>query len=128
MYIEKQMSSRKLYIRLNSNGLYVLNNESASGKTYLAKLLSALDGEFSVTYNEVKGILDANITEAFSGKYKIVMFDRFDMYCTQELYDKCVRYSKDMVILLDLKCYFAYCKVVPRPAQVILDSEVIALV
>ena len=70
MYIEKQMSSRKLYIRLNSNGLYVLNNESASGKTYLAKLLSALDGAFSVTYNEVKGILDANITEAFSGKYK----------------------------------------------------------
>ena len=128
MYIDKQMSSRRIHIDLISNGLYVLDNESATGKTYLAKLLSALDVAFSITYNEVQSILDANIEEAFSGKYKIVMFDRFDLYCTQELYDKCVKYSEDMVILLDLKDYYSYCKVAPRPAQVVLERDVIAVV
>lgn len=128
MYVNKQMSSRRLCINLSSNGLYVLDNESASGKTYLAKLLSALDNAFSVTYNEVESILNASITEAFSGKYELIMFDRFDMYCTQELYDECVLHSRDMIILLDLKNYFEYCGVVPRPAQVILENEVITVI
>ena len=128
MYIDKQMSSRRLHIDLQNNDLYTLGNLSATGKSYLASLLPSLDKAYVVNYNKSSDVLNAEIEEALSGKYELVLFDRCDIYMTLALYKRCLKCAKHMVILLDLKNFFAYSKIVPRPAQIILSEEVLSVI
>lgn len=90
------------------NGIYIFDNESATGKTRLCKVLKTYQiyGEpvASFTYhdillgNQVEKILIPN-------KYKVILLDRYDLYGVgpTDLFDKC---AENSIILIDCKGEF----------------------
>ena len=128
MYINKQMSSRRLHIDIRENGLYSFDDQTATGKTYLVNLMQGMNEVYVVTYSSTESVLNAQIDEALSDKYKLVIFDRCDLYMTQNLYDKLLSKSNDMIILLDLKNFYEFTNVAPWPVQVILRDEEIFVI
>lgn len=89
------------------NGIYIFNNESATGKTRLCKRLKDLKayGEpvDSFTYNDLlRGIrLDSVLTPV----NKVILLDRYDLYKTEgyDLINKC---ADNSIILIDCKTPF----------------------
>lgn len=87
------------------NGIYILNNQSATGKTRLCKQLDRYraygEAVASYTYNDyLKGLPIETVL--IPGKFKVIMIDRYDMYegIGIELMKQCM---KDSVILVDCK-------------------------
>lgn len=94
----------KIKINLES-GIYVFDNESATGKTRLAKMLAEYQayGEpvISYTYNDyLKGISLNNMIK--NKKYEVIMLDRYDLY-NGEYSDIIREFSKDTIVLMDCK-------------------------
>lgn len=87
-------------IRLDP-GVYCMGTTSGTGKTYIAKKLK----EMSTVCNVMSYTLtDVNKPESvLNNSYDILMFDRADMYMTEELLDKILIDRKSKVVLLDLK-------------------------
>jgi hypothetical protein len=97
----------KIDIQLN-NGVYIFDNESATGKTRLAKLLLEYQSYgqpvSSYTFSDIS--LGRPIEAALdSDKFKVIMLDRYDMYngVGKKLIDKC---RKNSIILIDCKHNF----------------------
>lgn len=88
-----------------SNGVYIFNNESATGKTRLLKLLKQYRtvGEkvAGYTYSDKQAGLPPE--SCFRDNPEVVMFDRYDMY--KGYADKIIeKHCRDSIILIDLKC------------------------
>lgn len=86
-------------------GIYVFDNQSATGKTRLAKLLSEYQAYkepvVSYTYNDkLKGI---SLTDYLKGnEYKVILLDRYDLY-NGDYAETIMQYSNEAVILIDCK-------------------------
>ena len=99
--------SVKIAINLE-NGIYVFDNESATGKTRLCKLLKEYQayGEAVASYTYNDKLLGHPISEVLNpSKFKVVILDRYDLYegDGKELINEC---AKSMVILVDCKDKF----------------------
>ena len=86
-------------------GIYVFDNQSATGKTRLAKLFSKYQayGEpvASYTYNDkLKGLSLLDLLK--NNKYEVILLDRYDLY-NGEYTDAIEKYSKEAVVLIDCK-------------------------
>ena len=97
----------KIMINLE-NGIYVFDNESATGKTRLCKLLREYQayGEKVASYTYNDKLLGVPINEVLEPtKYKVIMLDRYDLYegYGKEFINKC---ASDAIILVDCKDKF----------------------
>ena len=97
-------SDRDIRIDLDV-GVYMFDNESATGKTFLYKMLNNLVSRKDIvclTYSTSKYI--SNLYDIVSDKTKLILLDRYDMY--SEKYQDTIReYSNKAVILLDCKVF-----------------------
>lgn len=87
------------------NGVYRMQSESSIGKTYLSKTLDSYNelGEpvYCITYKDTKD-KNINITLENLLKYKVIMFDRYDMY--SNFYHNIIReLCNRSIVLLDSK-------------------------
>lgn len=99
----------KLAINLE-NGVYLLNAESATGKTRLCKELRnqylKFGDVYSVTYHSLK---PDKIQLSSQGDFKVIMFDRFDLYSQDaEVKDLILKYCEQSIILIDCKNNFSF--------------------
>lgn len=87
-----------------SNGVYIMDNVSANGKTRLAKKLQELhDYGEPVDAYIFRGTFDKErFKQALCEKNKLVVLDRYDMYKGEykEIIDRC---AQNAVILVDAK-------------------------
>lgn len=86
-------------------GIYVFDNQSATGKTRLAKLLSEYhaykEPVVSYTYNDkLKGISLADYLK--DNEPKVILLDRYDLY-NGDYAETIMEYSNESVILIDCK-------------------------
>lgn len=86
------------------NGVYAFDSESATGKTFLYKLLTSYkqlnDNVITISYNNV----DADIIDMLSGSAnKIILADRYDLYCENDLSLALFSAGKSNIVLLDIK-------------------------
>lgn len=97
----------KIYINLE-NGVYIFDDESATGKSRLCSLMKEYRGNgrldiFGYTYIDR---YDISFEQVFNkGKTKVVLLDRYDMYLG-EAAEWISKYKNDMVILIDCKGEF----------------------
>ena len=87
------------------NGIYLFNNESATGKTrlYMELKKNQKYGESVVSYSYDDYLLNIPIeTIVIPNKYKVVMLDRYDMYngIGKDLISACV---DNTIVLIDCK-------------------------
>lgn len=90
------------------NGIYVFDNESATGKTRLCKLLREYQayGEKVASYTYNDKLIGVPITEILvPNKYEVILLDRYDLYegYGKELINKC---AENTIILVDCKDKF----------------------
>lgn len=90
------------------NGIYLFDNESATGKTRLCKLLREYQvyGEKVASYTFNDKLLGIPIHEILvPDKYKVIMLDRYDLYegYGKELINVC---AENTIILIDCKDKF----------------------
>ena len=90
------------------NGLYVFDNQSATGKTRLCKEIREHQkyGEPLASYTYDDFLLGIQIESVLiPGKYKVIMLDRYDMYegVGAELIREC---ANDSIVLVDCKWNF----------------------
>lgn len=98
-----RLACNKPVVNINlKNGVYVLDNESSTGKTYLLGILKTLSvGEpvIGFTYSDYKS---GNILEASIRGRELIMFDRYDRY--KNNYIDIINEMRDSaIILLDCK-------------------------
>lgn len=104
-----EIDSYAVKIKINlENGIYVFDNESATGKTRLCKLLKEYQayGEAVASYTYNDKLLGRSISEIFiPDKYKVILLDRYDLYEGEgrELINEC---AKNTIILVDCKDKF----------------------
>lgn len=96
----------KMNVRINLNpGIYRFGNESASGKTYMYKLLTSLSnrkdilGVSASNYHVFKNSIEELINNF---NVQLVIFDRYDMY-SEYFEDVMLKYSSEIVFLIDCK-------------------------
>lgn len=90
-----------------NNGIYIFDDETATGKTRLCKYLKKLRayGEpvNSLTYNDI--LSGTTIESIFEPNIKLVMLDRYDMYNNRG--HEIIKKMKDScIILIDCKKSF----------------------
>lgn len=88
-------------IKINDIGIYFLDEDGGTGKTYLFKSLKkllSLYKSYLITY-------DSNNVVKFgdSNNCNIIFYDRLDMYISDMIVKDIVDYSKKCIVLLDLK-------------------------
>lgn len=84
------------------NGVYVFNDESASGKTYLLYMLNKMSNADSVIGFTYTDSLSNSINmEKCIGRH-IIMFDRYDMY-RNKYADIIKKLKNSSIILIDCK-------------------------
>lgn len=90
---------------LLDNGVYIFNNMSSTGKTYLYNTISMYLGDkdinvFGLTYTEYqKGL---TLDKALKDKAKLVVVDRYDMY-KGEFDAEIEELGKTGIVLVDCK-------------------------
>lgn len=85
-------------------GVYVFDNESATGKTRLCNLLKKYRafGEPVAAYTYDDMLIDIPITNVLvPGKFQLIMLDRYDMYAgNEDLIQAC---GENAIVLIDCK-------------------------
>ena len=94
-------------IEIESNGVYFLEQEGGIGKTYLCKLFARLRALgkpcLGVTYDKFL-CAEEFVRNALRQQYtQIILFDRFDLYCSKENLSFINSLAKEYIILLALK-------------------------
>lgn len=96
---------RKIDIQLDS-GIYIFEYMSATGKTFLSKLLHQYRtiGEPVASYTYADFCIDTKLENILvPGRYKVVVIDRYDMYHSEEFEQLMYKCAKDTIILVDCK-------------------------
>ena len=97
------LCGKEINIRLKP-GIYLCEAESATGKTYLYKMLLGLHSHpevICITYDTVELIADFE-TLLISRKAKLVILDRYDMYAGR-FDDTIEKYRDDIIFIIDYK-------------------------
>lgn len=95
---------RSITFNLNTNGIYVLDQDGASGKSYLRKLM--YENRFNnpeymtMTYSEDMDI-DSTVEKILEFNGEFIMMDRVDLYADDKLLNAIV--NKNAKVLVDLK-------------------------
>lgn len=119
----------EIKINITEPGVYCLGFDGATGKSYLYSMVEAYCKQsmstdiLAITYDS--RINSAAITarlESFNGK--IILLDRFDLYCTDDIIDSLVR-KVNSVVLLDLKSDIIWRKLPVKFAKVHMQRNVI---
>lgn len=86
------------------NGVYVFDDYSSTGKTWLSNTLKELStyGEPVNSYSYRDYVNGVDITDVLNKKYKVVMLDRYNLY-NGYAKDMIKSLADSMVILLDCK-------------------------
>lgn len=92
------------------NGLYILGTNSSTGKSYLCNLLKSYEYEsddvIAVTYNDINGL---NRLKSLGDNAKVILLDRFNLYYSEELFQKVKKLAENSIVLLDFKNpFFSY--------------------
>lgn len=86
-------------------GVYIMDNESATGKTYLYKLINAANasGEkvLALTYNEVMTYSNVVCDLLGREKYNFIMLDRYDLYASNDILN--LVHTLGCPVLIDFK-------------------------
>ena len=130
MILEKNMSDVILDINIADTGLFILPDDSSTGKTYLTKLLSHLDSNdvLVVTYDKDKDIMNLKLNKALnSDTVKLICMDRADLYITNDLLNQIQNKAKNCTILIDLKNYESYKVYIKGVACILLTEERLSL-
>lgn len=104
-----RLDSYSVEIIINlENGIYVFDNESATGKTRLCKLFKEYQayGEAIASYTYNDKLLGYPISKVLiPNKYKVILLDRYDLYegDGKEFINKC---ANNTIILIDCKDKF----------------------
>ena len=107
-------------------GIYVFDNESATGKTRLCKILREYQayGERVASYTYNDKLLGIPIEEILvPEKYEVILLDRYDLYegYGKELINKC---AKNTIVLVDCKDKFTvtneedWCSIELKPHKI----------
>lgn len=105
MYVITKYSP-EIYIELE-NGIYIFDNESATGKTRLSKFFKKLKayGEpvDSFTYDDL--LRGESLEKVLHSANRVILLDRYDLYKEKghDLINACAR---DSIILIDCKTAF----------------------
>lgn len=96
-----------IQIEIDRPGVYQLDGDSATGKTYLFKLLrgvnkaSSMDKVITYTYDDKW--LGVKLDELARGKeLELVVIDRYDMFLNEYL-DEINELGKEAIVLIDSK-------------------------
>lgn len=96
----------EIHINLE-NGIYIFDNESATGKTRLSKFLKKLKayGEpvDSFTYDDL--LRGESLAKVLIPENKVILLDRYDLY-KEKGHDLINRCAADSIILIDCKAPF----------------------
>lgn len=97
----------KITVNLD-NGLYVFDNESASGKSRLCALLKKyrVYGEPVAGYTYADFVNGLDIGTVLRDGYKLVLIDRYDMYLNHAI-DRLEAFARSSIVLVDCKYGFA---------------------
>ena len=112
----------KVEVKL-SPGFYILQNESSSGKTYLAKALYEYMGygEPVGSYTYANFLANEPLIPKLADELKLFIFDRFDMFYSKLSDDELSRMkevSKFAVIIADLKGRINLDGPIPKKAHI----------
>ena len=128
MKIEVNGSVRKLKIDLEP-GVYVFDNESGIGKTFLGKTLQSMSniGMFKAAYLTYDATKCEDIIKAKLGtdKFDIIFFDRLDLYINDEIRKLIKSLSETAVVLLDVKSLRAYSTLDYKFAYIKLEKNLL---
>lgn len=106
-----------------SNGVYALDDDGATGKSYLYKLLLAYSRinqkVLALSYNANWNV-NNYVKVLNQNKYQLVILDRYDMYCSVEISKVLYAMEEDVVVLVDVKDWnkLSFC---PNMAEVDLE-------
>lgn len=92
---------KNINIEGEENGVYHLSPFSGVGKSYMAKILKDL-GDFGKPYTSVT-YKDKIRSAEYYKKYKLVFFDRVDLYYSKKLEELFVELGKSTIVLFDMK-------------------------
>lgn len=131
--MRQKFNIRPRYVDINlEEGYYFLDEDSATGKTYLSTLLKEINelglaNILVVTYSRLMNISDI-IKHMTNTKYDLIMFDRFDLYCNEDLCETIEKISENTVILIDIKDLSSLYKIFPRCATINIKMEGVEIV
>lgn len=97
------ISDRKIIINLE-NGIYTMGNESATGKTYLYKMLDKLSTRKDIlclTFSSAE-LIDSITNIIKKRNVKLLVLDRYDLYAGK-FANEIISLRNDLIILLDYK-------------------------
>ena len=100
-------ASRRIKINLR-NGIYILGAFGGDGKSYLCNILKDVSvlGDFKVagiSYRDYVEMGEESIVRKLQEDLEVVMLDRFNLYCTDNIIDVVNRMSHKTVFLIDYK-------------------------
>jgi len=111
------------------NGLFVFDNESATGKTRLAKLLRSYRtyGEPVVSYTYDDFMLGLDLVSLLKPSVRLVIVDRYDLYNGYALLEL-AEFSKRSIVVIDCKYNFnpgidfSWCSIDMQPTNIIIKE------
>lgn len=99
-------------IELN-NGIYIFDNQAATGKTRLCSLIKEhtrySDNAVASAYTYNDKLDGYDISKVFKDEYKLIVLDRYDMYYGDGI-EYIKKFRNKAIILIDCKQEFNLCE------------------
>ena len=103
--MKRMANDYEIQIELEA-GAYHFLPYSATGKTYLARMLYGLNERdiLVITYDTIKTVGESWAIEKIQkGSYSLIFLDRFDLYGSNEMITAVEQAAKKAIVLLDSK-------------------------
>lgn len=123
-----RLTAGDLTIDINCrNGLYAFYDDSATGKSYLTKVLKALmvsgsEDICAITYDELL-TEEVYVDILMRRQYKVVILDRLDLYITDRIEDCINKIKKNCVVLVALNNWNKFKRICPDLCDVEFDLK-----
>lgn len=106
--IEFNAMNRKVIINLEP-GLYDFASASATGKTFLVKMIKSINDskKIAVTYSDI--LLGVSLEKIIERSPELLVLDRFDMYDSENEFLKNLK-NTNCVVIVDYKTQRNFCE------------------